>query len=319
MNKRKSIFIEGKDAVWMKGNLHSHTPFSDGTWTPEQMKEQYKQHGYDFLVVSDHDIYVDTRYLSDDTFTMVQGYEQTGYNGDNNQPIHVHYIWADEIEGITHGQNMRLPERTGKCCTERSYAMREKGAYVMLNHPHWHYVETTDVAEENPYHAVEIQNYGTEWLENMGDSTVFWTELLHKGYRLWGGGGDDNHNEGMLLDEPKSLDNLYGDAYGAWTVVKSADRSAEAIVEAMKAGSFYTSTGPSIYEFYVENGEVHIKCSPCVRIYINGDFRQYQRKLGKYVTEAVFKLKGTEKFIRCEVMDQAGHSAYSNPIWLDEE
>ena len=88
-------------------------------------------------------------------------------------------------------------------------------------------------------------------------------------------------------------------------------------MEAMKKGSFYTSTGPSIYDFYVEDGYVHVKCSPCIRIYINGNARQYQRKLGRHVTEFVTKLKGTETFIRAECMDAAGRSAWSNPIWLD--
>ena len=54
-----------------------------------------------------------------------------------------------------------------------------------------------------------------------------------------------------------------------------------------------------------------------IRIYINGNARQYQRKLGRHVTEFVTKLKGTETFIRAECMDAAGRSAWSNPIWLD--
>ena len=38
---------------------------------------------------------------------------------------------------------------------------------------------------------------------------------------------------------------------------------------------------------------------------------------GRHVTEFVTKLKGKEKFVRAEVMDAAGRSAYTNPIWLD--
>lgn len=110
---------------------------------------------------------------------------------------------------------------------------------------------------------------------------------------------------------------MYCDSFGGFTVVKARNRTPEAIMEAMFAGSFYTSTGPSIYDFYVEDGYVHVKCSPCIRIYINGDKRQYQRKLGRHVTEFVTKLKGTERFIRAECMDASGRSAYSNPIWLE--
>ncbi len=75
--------------------------------------------------------------------------------------------------------------------------------------------------------------------------------------------------------------------------------------------------GSLLYEFYVEDDYVHVVCSPCVRIYINGERRQYQRKLGRHVTEFVTKLKGNEKLIRAECMDAAGRSAYSNPIFFD--
>ena len=41
---------------WYKGNLHSHTTVSDGKMTPEQSVEVYKEHGYNFLALSEHDI-----------------------------------------------------------------------------------------------------------------------------------------------------------------------------------------------------------------------------------------------------------------------
>jgi len=39
---------------WWKGNLHSHTFWSDGDDFPEMVAELYKNHGYDFLALSDH-------------------------------------------------------------------------------------------------------------------------------------------------------------------------------------------------------------------------------------------------------------------------
>ena len=308
---KKTIFLQDENAVWLKGNLHSHSVYSDGNLSPEEMKEAYKSHGYDFLAVSDHDIYVDTRHLCDDTFTMIQGFELWGNNYSNDKDIHVHFLWDDKNEGIEPGQVLHLPQRTGKVCQEFSYQMREKGAYVMLNHPHWSMLTSPEVGDENPYHAVEIINYGTEWLENTGDSTVFWTEMLYRGLKLWGGGGDDNHNG-------HPLDSQYSDSFGGFTVVKARDRSPKAIIEALKTGSFYTSTGPAIYDFYVEDDEVHVVTSPCERIYVGGKHRAHQRKLGRHVTEFVCKLTGKENgMVRCEAMDASGRSAYSNPIFLD--
>ena len=42
------------ESRWYKGNLHSHTTESDGDESPEKVAKWYAEHGYDFLVLSDH-------------------------------------------------------------------------------------------------------------------------------------------------------------------------------------------------------------------------------------------------------------------------
>jgi hypothetical protein len=41
---------------WYKGNTHTHSLWSDGNDFPEMITDWYKQHGYDFLAISDHNI-----------------------------------------------------------------------------------------------------------------------------------------------------------------------------------------------------------------------------------------------------------------------
>ena len=41
---------------WFKGNLHTHTLWSDGDDYPEMVAEWYKTNGYHFLAISDHNI-----------------------------------------------------------------------------------------------------------------------------------------------------------------------------------------------------------------------------------------------------------------------
>ena len=43
-------------ATWWKGNLHTHSLWSDGDDYPEMIVDWYKQHGYHFLALSDHNI-----------------------------------------------------------------------------------------------------------------------------------------------------------------------------------------------------------------------------------------------------------------------
>jgi len=41
---------------WYKGNTHAHTDESDGDSPPEVVASWYKNHGYNFLVLSDHNV-----------------------------------------------------------------------------------------------------------------------------------------------------------------------------------------------------------------------------------------------------------------------
>lgn len=45
--------------IWRKGQLHTHTYWSDGQAFLEQMATAYRRRGYDFVCTSDHNIFAD--------------------------------------------------------------------------------------------------------------------------------------------------------------------------------------------------------------------------------------------------------------------
>jgi hypothetical protein len=47
---------EQKTQRWFKGNLHTHSYWSDGDEYPEMIMDWYKSHGYHFVALSDHNI-----------------------------------------------------------------------------------------------------------------------------------------------------------------------------------------------------------------------------------------------------------------------
>lgn len=49
----------GNGKQWYKGNTHAHTLWSDGDAAPEVVVDWYVQHGYDFLCLSDHNVFAD--------------------------------------------------------------------------------------------------------------------------------------------------------------------------------------------------------------------------------------------------------------------
>ena len=57
-------FIDGTKKQF-KANLHCHTNLSDGKWTPEQVKEEYKKRGYSVIAITDHEHLVSHNDLTD--------------------------------------------------------------------------------------------------------------------------------------------------------------------------------------------------------------------------------------------------------------
>ena len=51
--------IGGAGRRWYKGNLHTHTFWSDGKAFPEEAVMWYKSRGYNFLGLSDHNLFQD--------------------------------------------------------------------------------------------------------------------------------------------------------------------------------------------------------------------------------------------------------------------
>lgn len=54
-----SLHAADSPARWWKGNLHTHTHWSDGDDYPEMVADWYAKHGYHFLALSDHNILSD--------------------------------------------------------------------------------------------------------------------------------------------------------------------------------------------------------------------------------------------------------------------
>ncbi len=55
-------------ARWWRGNLHTHSLWSDGNDYPEMVAAWYKEHGYDFLSLSDHNVMLEgTRWTDANT------------------------------------------------------------------------------------------------------------------------------------------------------------------------------------------------------------------------------------------------------------
>lgn len=51
-----------------KGNMHCHSTLSDGALSPEELKDAYKNKGYSFIAITDHDRLYSHKELCDENF-----------------------------------------------------------------------------------------------------------------------------------------------------------------------------------------------------------------------------------------------------------
>src|SRR5882724_6542575 len=84
--------LERAAGRWYKGNTHTHTLNSDGDSTPDDVAKWYREHGYRFLVLSDHNVLTNPDGLNavlgaSEQFLLIKGEEVTDRVGD--KPIHV--------------------------------------------------------------------------------------------------------------------------------------------------------------------------------------------------------------------------------------
>jgi len=58
------LFAGPLPAQWFQGNTHAHTLNSDGDSTPDDVVRWYREHGYDFVFVTDHGMVTDVAPLN---------------------------------------------------------------------------------------------------------------------------------------------------------------------------------------------------------------------------------------------------------------
>jgi hypothetical protein len=100
-------------APWFKGNLHTHTLWSDGNELPELVADWYKQQGYHFLALSDHNVLqvgekwikVDSviarggrRSLGNSKARFGEGFVETRTNADGKTEVRLKRL--DEIRAV---------------------------------------------------------------------------------------------------------------------------------------------------------------------------------------------------------------------------
>jgi len=291
----------GRPGRFYKGNLHTHSTASDGVLPAAEVCRRYRDRGYDFLCLSDHFLpaydypVTDTRPFRSDGFTTLLGAE-----------VHVPATGLGEAwHLLANGLPPDFePTRKGETAPQIAARCAAAGAFVSIVHPAWYALSVEDAASIDAAHAVEVYNHTSAIKADRGEGSAMLDQLLSLGHRLNALACDDAHFE-------------VDDAFGAWVMVKAEAREPEALLAALKAGHYYSSTGAEIHDLHVDGDELVVECSPARGIYLQGKGSRVTQVLGDGLTRARLDRSalGKHSFLRVTVVDATGRRAWSNPIW----
>lgn len=249
------IYGVGKDLyglVPFRGNMHTHTFRSDGVESPELVAANYRKAGFDFLAITDHDVYppsleairafekldLDFKlYPGEEVHTPHNKLHILNFAGNNsvNQFFRDHpQAYEKEVQEIKQelGLSDSHPDFEYAASVWAFRKIHEYEGMAILAHPNWIIDGAYNIPprqylqflKEKPFDALELINGGNTPYEN-AQQLAFWHDACCRGCQVPVVGNDDSH----------------GTVNGEWfnigmTYVLARANTKEALMESMKKG-----------------------------------------------------------------------------------
>ena len=269
--------------TFYKANLHLHTTNSDGTKSPEVVKQLYKDRGYSILSFTDHDIFIPQNELNDENFLAINGHEleideNPFVGGLNVKTYHLNFYAKDQNATLSpvFSERRVWAENAKKFVTDEMrktdvfayYSVdsindlirraNENGFFVTLNHPVWSLQRYPDYAGLKGLWGIEVYNHGCA-RDDLTDTTIPFDDLLWLGEDVFPICSDDSHAD--------------NDLFGGWSMIKAESLTYEKVIDALMRGDFYSSTGPEIRELTLEDGILNVRCAAPADLIVVSDWR----------------------------------------------
>lgn len=84
----KRVLID-KEKKFYKANLHTHSTYSDGRLSVEEIKESYKKRGYSVVAFTDHEHLIDNSHLNDEDFLAITSCEVAIKEFPSSRPLKI--------------------------------------------------------------------------------------------------------------------------------------------------------------------------------------------------------------------------------------
>jgi hypothetical protein len=307
--------VPGSTLRWYKGNTHTHTLNSDGDSTPDEVVRWYREHGYNFLVLTDHNFLTNVDGLNSvhgaaEKFLVIKGEEVT--SSFQTKPVHVNGLDVSELV-----QPSRNAASLVDTIQQNVDAIRKVNGIPHINHPSFGWAMTAEeFGQVKNNRLFEVYN-GHPLVHNMGGGGVpsleeAWDLILSKGIVLYGIAVDDAHT----FKQPGNR-SVAGPGRG-WISVRAPRLDARTLLEAVERGDFYASTGVELVDVKATATSLTVE----TRVVGGRKHRiQFIGKGGRVLSDvqestATYTFTGTEGYVRAKVIDSGGDIAWVQPVWV---
>ena len=292
--------------MWYKGNVHTHTTKSDGDADPEVVVEWYKNHDYDFLVLSDHN----HRTIIDgysDALILIPGEEVSARILGGDIPIHLNGIGISRVvEPIDAGGVVETLQANVDLITEA-------GGIASLNHPNasWAY-DHKDIVQIEGATLLEVYNgwpgSNSEGAPGKYSGEEIWDNVLSTGKIIYGIAVDDAHHY-------SDFTHTMANPGRGWIVVNAEQLTNESIIDSLIAGKFYFSTGIDIEDISMLDEGIELVISQHRDYIYNTKFIGKDGEVLKEVTglQPKYEFSGDEEYVRASIKSSIGTRAWTQP------
>ncbi|MGV3707638.1 MAG: CehA/McbA family metallohydrolase [Gemmatimonas sp.] len=323
-------FLSTTPPGWYRGNTHTHTAQSDGDSPPDSVARFYRDRGYQFLFITDHEKLTDPAPLNQKfgvpgKYLLIQGQEVTqrvadSTHADKWRQAHINSLGATKLV-LPLGEKNIATGITMKEGYKRNLGLiREAGGIAQVNHPNFRWsVRLSDLVDIPDSTLLEVMNAHTG-VNNEGDgkdwpgTEALWDSLLSRGKVLFAVGDDDAH----------SFKPSEADAYDltrpgrSWIVVRADTLSESAILGGIRRGDFYASTGVMFKSLTMTQKEIRISIQ---QVYDDRYRTEFIGRGGKvlatvYGLEPSYTIRGNEGYVRARVINANGGKALTQPVFL---
>ena len=222
---------------WYGGDCHTHSVYSDGSFTPAQVIEGAKAEGLDWIVLSDHGQGPHVPAVLRAHEEALATYDSPRFLVIPGEEFSAESFHANIFNGIIGGQEGDSLQSIIDTVIDLS--TEDVPLTIAWNHPFGH---GKDLIDEDLVGLPLIELWNTEQGNEEKFTTELWWSWLQQGKRVFAETGTDSHHR---------IDNPYGHRR-TYVYLGDKDLTAQNVVKTLKLGRSFLSRGALIY--FTANG-----------------------------------------------------------------